>query len=82
MLWPVVFCFCLTDVLPCFVVADVIATVCDYGNFGMADVIAKVADVVATGCNCCNLADVVSKVADVTATVYDSYHWQMLLPSG
>ena len=42
----------------------------------------QVADVVATDCDCCNLADVVSKVADVTATVYDSYHWQMLLPSG
>ena len=34
--------------------ADVVATVCDYGNFRMADVIAKVADVVATDCNCCN----------------------------
>ena len=32
----------LADVLPCFVVADVVATVCDYGNFRMADVIAKV----------------------------------------
>ena len=47
------FYLCLADVLPCFVLADVIATVCDYGYFRMVDVIAKVADV-ATDCNCCN----------------------------
>ena len=72
------FYFC--QMMPSFVVADVIAIVCNYGNFRMADVIVKVADVVATDCNCCNLADVFAKVGDVIATVCDSYHWQMILP--
>ena len=68
--------------LPSFIVADVIATVCDYGNFRMADVIAQVAGAVATDCDCCNLAEVIAKVADVIATVCDSCHWKVLLSSG
>ena len=68
--------------LSSFVVADDIAIVCNYGNFRMADVIAKGADVGTTDCNCCTLADVIAKVADVIATVFESYHWQMLLSSG